>query len=55
MKVRYTMKYMHTKGCLAVKITDDVSCVQFCITAQDDMRTVLVFLGNLMGHMASSE
>ena len=28
MKVRYSTKYDHSEGCLVVKMTDDVVCLQ---------------------------
>jgi len=55
MKVRYTMKYAHTKGSLVVKVTDDVKCVQFKTDSQSDLKNVNALVGNLMKHMASKE
>ncbi|XP_043214988.1 signal recognition particle 9 kDa protein-like [Amphibalanus amphitrite] len=55
MKVRYTMKYVHSDGALVVKITDDVKCVQFKTDSQSDLKNINVLVANLMRHMASKE
>ncbi|PNF36315.1 Signal recognition particle 9 kDa protein [Cryptotermes secundus] len=34
MKVRYSMKYTHNKGCLSLKLTDDVDKGQYLATPQ---------------------
>jgi signal recognition particle subunit SRP9 len=51
MKVRYTMKYTHSKGCLSVKITDDVDCLQYKTEIVQDLKKVEKFINNLMRHM----
>lgn len=51
---RYSMKYIHSKNQLLVKVTDNVKCVQYKTEAMPDLKKIERFTGNLMGHMASS-
>ncbi|XP_023704956.1 signal recognition particle 9 kDa protein isoform X2 [Cryptotermes secundus] len=55
MKVRYSMKYTHNKGCLSLKLTDDVDCLQYKTEIVQDLKKVEKFINNLMRHMASKE
>ncbi|XP_049775292.1 signal recognition particle 9 kDa protein [Schistocerca nitens] len=55
MKVRYTMKYIHKQGCLKVKLTDNVVCLQYKTEIQQDLKKMEKFINNLMRHMASKE
>ncbi|XP_055387718.1 signal recognition particle 9 kDa protein [Condylostylus longicornis] len=52
---RYTMKYIHSKGCLLLKVTDNVKCLQYKAEHVPDLKKVEKFTSNLMGHMASKE
>lgn len=54
-KVRYTMKYTHSKNQLVLKMTDDVVCLQFKTEIAQDVRKIDKFINNLMRHMASKE
>lgn len=55
MKARYVMQYDHKEGCLKMKMTDDVVCIQYKTDAAQDMRRMEKFANNLMRHMASKE
>jgi len=55
MKVRYSMKYNHSKGALEMKMTDDIVCLQYKTDAAQDMKKMDKFVNNLMRHMASKE
>ncbi|XP_022910838.1 signal recognition particle 9 kDa protein [Onthophagus taurus] len=54
-KVRYTMKYVHSKNHLLLKMTNDVVCLQFKTEIAQDVRKIDKFINNLMRHMASKE
>ncbi|XP_017783521.1 PREDICTED: signal recognition particle 9 kDa protein [Nicrophorus vespilloides] len=54
-KARYTMKYVHSKNQLVLKMTDDVVCLQYKTEVQQDIRRIDKFINNLMRHMASKE
>ncbi|KAG5900687.1 hypothetical protein JTB14_005950 [Gonioctena quinquepunctata] len=54
-KVRYTMKYVHSKNKLVLKMTDDVVCLQFQTEIAQDVRKVDKFVNNLLRHMVSKE
>ncbi|XP_045460967.1 signal recognition particle 9 kDa protein [Harmonia axyridis] len=54
-KVRYTMKYVHSKNHLILKMTDNVVCLQFKTEIAQDVRKIDKFLNNLMRHMVSKE
>ena len=55
MKVRYSTKYDHSEGCLVVKMTDDVVCLQYKTDLAQDVKKMDKFVNNLMRHMASKE
>jgi len=55
MKARYVIQYDHNEGCLKMKMTDDVVCIQYKTDAAQDMRRMEKFANNLMRHMASKE
>ena len=55
MKVRYSTKYNHSQGCMVMKMTDDVVCLQFKSEAAQDVKKMDKFVNNLMRHMASKE
>uniref|UniRef100_A0A1A9UVS7 Signal recognition particle 9 kDa protein n=1 Tax=Glossina austeni TaxID=7395 RepID=A0A1A9UVS7_GLOAU len=55
MACRYTMKYIHSKGQILLKMTDNVKCVQFKAENMPDLKKIEKFTSNLMGHMASKE
>jgi len=55
MKARYVMQYDHKEGCLKMKMTDDVVCIQYKTDAAQDVRRLEKFVNNLMRHMASKE
>lgn len=55
MKVRYSTKYDHSVGCLVVKMTDDVVCLQYKTDLAQDVKKMDKFVNNLMRHMASKE
>jgi len=55
MKARYVMQYDHKEGCLKMKMTGDVVCIQYKTDAAQDMRRMEKFANNLMRHMASKE
>lgn len=54
-KVRYSMKYAHSKNVLILKITDNVVCLQFKTEISQDVRKADKFLNNLVRHMVSKE
>ena len=54
-QVRYSTKYNHSEGCLVVKMTDDVVCLQYKTDAAQDVKKMDKFVNNLMRHMASKE
>ncbi|XP_066147718.1 signal recognition particle 9 kDa protein [Euwallacea fornicatus] len=54
-KVRYTMKYMHSKNQLILKMTDDSVCLQFKTEIAQDLRKIDKFISNLVRHMVSKE
>ncbi|XP_044762429.1 signal recognition particle 9 kDa protein [Coccinella septempunctata] len=54
-KVRYNMKYVHSKNHLILKMTDNVVCLQFKTEIAQDVRKIDKFLNNLMRHMVSKE
>ncbi|KAJ8980232.1 hypothetical protein NQ317_003740 [Molorchus minor] len=54
-KVRYTMKYVHSKNQLILKMTDDVVCLQFKTEIAQDVRKIDKFINNLLRHMVSKE
>ncbi|XP_060519197.1 signal recognition particle 9 kDa protein [Cylas formicarius] len=54
-KVRYTMKYTHSKNQLVLKITDDAVCLQFKTEIAQDLRKIDKFINNLVRHMVSKE
>eukprot|EP00095_Tigriopus_kingsejongensis_P010024 maker-scaffold1048_size67263-snap-gene-0.24 protein:Tk10024 transcript:maker-scaffold1048_size67263-snap-gene-0.24-mRNA-1 annotation:"signal recognition particle 9 kda protein" len=55
LKARYTLKYDHVLGCLEMKMTDDVVCLQYKSRAAQDVKKMEKFITNLMRHMASTE
>ncbi|KAL1518266.1 hypothetical protein ABEB36_001912 [Hypothenemus hampei] len=54
-KVRYTMKYVHSKNHLVLKMTDNVVCLQFKTEVAQDLRKIDKFINNLVRHMVSKE
>uniref|UniRef100_A0A0K8TP33 Signal recognition particle 9 kDa protein n=1 Tax=Tabanus bromius TaxID=304241 RepID=A0A0K8TP33_TABBR len=52
---RFTMKYVHSKTCLLLKITDNVKCIQYKAENMPDLKKIERFTSNLVGHMASKE
>lgn len=54
-QARYVIQYDHQKGCLCMKMTDDVVCIQYKSDAAQDVRRMEKFVNNLMRHMASKE
>ncbi|ENN76689.1 signal recognition particle 9 kDa protein [Dendroctonus ponderosae] len=54
-KVRYTMKYAHSKNHLILKMTDDSRCLQFKTEIAQDLRKIDKFVSNLVRHMVSKE
>ena len=55
LKVRYTTKYDHANGCLVLKMTDNVVCLQYKTELAQDVKKMDKFVNNLMRHMASKE
>ncbi|XP_059486847.1 signal recognition particle 9 kDa protein [Neocloeon triangulifer] len=55
MKARYNISYRHNKGLVCLKMTDDVTCLQYKTENQQELRKLEIFLNNLMRHMASNE
>ncbi|KAE8749500.1 hypothetical protein FOCC_FOCC003766 [Frankliniella occidentalis] len=53
MKSRFTMKYVHSKQIVNLKMTDDVVCLQFKTDLLQDIKKIEKFSSNLMRHMAS--
>ncbi|XP_034244616.1 signal recognition particle 9 kDa protein [Thrips palmi] len=53
MKSRFTMKYIHSKQVLCLKMTDNKVCLQFKTDLLQDAKKVEKFTNNLMRHMAS--
>ncbi|KAK3928760.1 Signal recognition particle 9 kDa protein [Frankliniella fusca] len=53
MKSRFTMKYVHSKQIVCLKMTDDVVCLQFKTDLLQDIKKIEKFSSNLMRHMAS--
>lgn len=54
-KIRYSMKYVHSKNVIILKVTDDIMCVQFRTEIQQDLRKIEKFVNNLMRHMVSKD
>ncbi|KAJ8927565.1 hypothetical protein NQ314_019948 [Rhamnusium bicolor] len=54
-KARYTMKYVHSKNLLSLKMTDDVVCLQFKTEIAQDVRKIDKFVNNLLRHIVSKE
>lgn len=54
-KCRYSIKYVHSKNQVLLKITDNVKCVQYKTEVMPDLKKIERFTGNLMGHMSSKE
>ena len=54
-KCRYSMKYVHSKNMVLLKITDNVKVVQYKTEAMPDLKKIERFTGNLMGHMSSKD
>ncbi|CAG9763510.1 unnamed protein product [Ceutorhynchus assimilis] len=54
-KVRYTMKYVHSKSHLVLKMTDNSVCLQFETEIAQDVRKIDKFINNLVRHMVSKE
>lgn len=54
-KVRYTMKYQHSKNQLLLKMTDNTVCLQYKTEIAQDLRKIDKFINNLVRHMASKE
>lgn len=54
-KCRYSMKYVHSKNMVQLKITDNIKCVQYKTEAMPDLKKIERFTGNLMGHMSSKD
>ncbi|XP_037041571.1 signal recognition particle 9 kDa protein [Bradysia coprophila] len=52
---RYSMKYIHSKGQLLLKLTDNVKCIQYKTEIMPDLKKIEKFTGNLAAHMASNE
>ncbi|XP_039964844.1 signal recognition particle 9 kDa protein [Bactrocera tryoni] len=52
---RYTMKYVHSKGHILLKMTDNVKCIQYKAENMPDLKKIEKLSSNLMGHMASKE
>ncbi|XP_059614277.1 signal recognition particle 9 kDa protein [Phlebotomus argentipes] len=55
LRSRFSMKYIHHKGQLLLKLTDNNKCVQYKTEVMPDLRKIEKFTGNIMGHMASNE
>ena len=53
--MRYSTKYNHSEGCLVLKLTDNVTCLQYKTEAAQDVKKMDKFVNNLMRHMASKE
>ncbi|XP_065335985.1 signal recognition particle 9 kDa protein [Cloeon dipterum] len=54
-KARYNISYRHNKGLVALKMTDDATCLQYKTENQQELRKMEMFLNDLMRHMASNE
>lgn len=54
-QARFVTQYDHNKGCLNLKMTDDVVCIQYKSDAAQDTKKLDKFVNNLMRHMASKE
>ncbi|XP_007896417.1 signal recognition particle 9 kDa protein [Callorhinchus milii] len=55
MKVRVVIKYRHCDGILAMKVTDDVVCLQYKTDQAQDVKKVEKFQNQLMRLMVSRE
>ncbi|KAK4302258.1 hypothetical protein Pmani_025636 [Petrolisthes manimaculis] len=55
MKTRFVMKYNHSNCCLRVKVTDDVSLLQYKTDSQQELRKLEKWISTLVKHMASEE
>ncbi|XP_054285091.1 signal recognition particle 9 kDa protein-like [Macrosteles quadrilineatus] len=53
LRARYSLKYNHSRSSLSVKMTDDVTCVQYKTEVAQDVRKIEKFINNLMRHMTS--
>ncbi|KAF2881290.1 hypothetical protein ILUMI_24890 [Ignelater luminosus] len=54
-KVRYSVKYTHSKNLVIMKITDNAICCQFKTEIAQDVKKMDKFINNLMRHMVSKE
>ncbi|XP_077298884.1 signal recognition particle 9 [Arctopsyche grandis] len=50
-KVRYSMKYNHSKGLVELKVTDNVKCLQYRTELHQDLRKIDNFALNFMRMM----
>ncbi|XP_055325100.1 signal recognition particle 9 kDa protein [Sitodiplosis mosellana] len=51
---RFTLKYIHSKGLIQLKFTDNVKCIQYKTEIMPDLKKIEKLTGNLMLHMASN-
>ncbi|ELU01122.1 hypothetical protein CAPTEDRAFT_149426 [Capitella teleta] len=54
-KCRFVTKYIHSKGQLCLKMTDDVVCLQYRTEHTQDIKKMEKLISQLMRHMASKE
>ncbi|XP_031618318.1 signal recognition particle 9 kDa protein [Contarinia nasturtii] len=53
-KCRFTLKYIHSKGLIQLKFTDNEKCIQYKTEIMPDLKKIEKLTGNLMLHMASN-
>ncbi|KAF5295508.1 hypothetical protein FQR65_LT10496 [Abscondita terminalis] len=54
-KVRYIVKYTHSKSIMLIKMTDNVVCLQYQTDVAQDVKKIDKFINNMVRHMASKE
>ncbi|XP_015371603.1 PREDICTED: signal recognition particle 9 kDa protein [Diuraphis noxia] len=54
-RVRCTMKYCHTEAIVQLKVTDDISCLQFKTSDIQNVKKIEVFYATIMKQITSNE
>ncbi|CAO1355080.1 unnamed protein product [Diamesa serratosioi] len=54
-KCRYSMKYVHKKQNLILKVTDNSKCIQYKTENLPDLKRIEKFTGNVMNHLTSNK
>ncbi|XP_025410215.1 signal recognition particle 9 kDa protein [Sipha flava] len=54
-RVRCTMKYCHSESTVQLKVTDNITCLQFKTTDIQYVKKIEVFYATIMKQITSSE